>query len=197
MLLALARLPLAATDISAGNWAAARTKSPAGRACSGTSTGSVARRSLSELGNGPRLLGSGENLVHRSAGRGCHPRGDRPFNERCVGDPKPRDGLRGQLTQCGSNREHRAAEVHQNDRATRPGRLLEGYQHAATVGSERSIRPTASRHDRHAGACDLGDELRQAVSDRSTMGHEHKADNAVPGLMAHRRHSTMSNAIRQ
>jgi hypothetical protein len=186
MLLALARRPLAATEISAGNCAAARTQSPAGRACSGTSTGSVARSSVSELGNGARLLGRGEDLVHRSSGRGRDSRGNRAFNERGVGDPKPRDGLVGQLAQCGPNREHRAAEVHQDDRAARPGRFPEGDEHAATVGSERSVRPTASRHDRHARPCDLGDELRQAVSDRRTMGHEHEADKAVPGLRVHR-----------
>ena len=81
--------------------------------------------------------------------------------------------------------EHRAAEVHEDDGAGRPGRLAEGRQHAAAVGTERPVRPTASRHDRHAWTRDLRDELREAVRDRRTMGYEHEADETVPGLTFH------------
>ncbi len=132
MLLAFARFPFAATEMSAGNRAAAT------------------------------------------------------FDERRVRDAQPRDGLVGQLAERGANREHRAAEIHQNDRSGRSGSVPKRAEHTLAVGSKRPVRPASGRHDRHAWPCDLGDELRKAVRDRRAMGDEHQANEAVPGLPVHR-----------
>src|SRR5690348_12788283 len=88
MLLAFARCPFALTKTSAPNADAARTSTPAGRACSATPSGSRATRSArgSELADTPRLFGRPRGFDMGAAGRQRDRRRDGPLDQGRIGD---------------------------------------------------------------------------------------------------------------
>jgi len=72
------------------------------------------------------------------------------------------------------------------------------FEHAPTVGPERSVWPATGRDDRHVRAGDLRDQLGEAARNCGAMRHDHEPDQAVSVRSCHstafynaERHSTM------
>ncbi len=109
MLFAFALFPLASTFIVASNRAASRTKSPAGRACSATPSGSRPR-TVSELGVIARFLGRATTSSTVRLSR-RHPCRNRTFHERRIRKQHTRPLVRPELLQRCTHGEHRAAQI--------------------------------------------------------------------------------------
>src|SRR6185436_9169519 len=197
MLFAFALRPFARSSIGAANAVASRTRTPAGRAWSATSGGSVASRSTgdSELGDMPRGHRRLYDLVAPRADGRRYAGGDRPLHERRVGDADELAIRRGELVEGLANGEHRAPDVHQHDDAAVAGSPGERRSDTLAVGPEGPVRAAAHGYDRDVRSGYLRHELRDANRHLVTVGDENEPYGA--GRCGHAGYSTMSNAVRQ
>src|SRR5712692_9694083 len=176
-LLASALLAPTISSTADSNFAAAIASDPAGRACRSPASVTAA----SQLSGMTCLLGRAEHCLDIPARCRGDRRGDRALHERGIGHGE-RLGEILRLGQQRPDREHRAAEVRQDDHAGTGVGEPERARDLGDAGPDAAVLRPARGGDDHRPAADLPGDLGSTLGQRGAVRDE---DNPYPRFVAH------------